>query len=83
MNFSSVFTEDSHLSIFCDIKEEPALKSLQGNIAFFRVRASRCPFHLRQQIHGVTHILIAERSLNLRCLWKVGIPFVSKPDNQL
>ena len=83
MTFSRVSTEDSDLPISCDIKYAPAFKSLQRNPVFFRVRASRCPFHLRQQIHGVTHIPIAERSLLLRCLWKVGIPLVLKPDNQL
>ena len=58
-------------------------KSLPGNPAFFLVRASRCPFHLRQQTQSLNHITIAERSLLLRCLWNVGIPLVSKPDNQL
>ena len=72
--FSRVPTEDSDLLIFCDKKDEPALKLLWGNIDFFRVRSSRCPLHLRQQIHGVTHIHIAERILLLTCFWKVGIP---------
>ena len=83
MTFSRVSTEDSDFPISCDIKDEPAFKSLQGNPAFFRVRTSRCPFHLRQQTQGATHIPIAERSLLLGCMWKVGIPLVSKPDNQL
>ena len=83
MAFSRVSTEDSDLSIPWDIKGEPAFKSLQRNRAFFRVRVSRCPFHLRQQTQGATHISIAERSLLLRCLWKVGIPLVLKPDNEL
>ena len=81
--FSRVSTEHSDFPIYCEMKEEPVFKSLQGNPAFFRVRASRCPFHFRQQIQGLTHIPIAERSLLLRCLWKVGIPLVSKPHNQL
>ena len=83
MAFSRDSTEDSDLPISCDIKDEPVFKSLQGNPAFFPVRASRCPFHLRQQTPGATHILICERRLLLRCLWKVGIPLVLKPDNQL
>ena len=81
--FSRASMEDSDLPISCEIKEEPVFKSLQGNPAFFRIRASRCPFHLRQQTQGLTHIPIAERSLLLRHLWKVGIPLLSKPDNQL
>ena len=83
MAFSRVSTEVSDLPIPCDIKDEPVFKSLPGNPAFFPVRASRCPFHLEQQTHGVTNIPRAEGSLLLRCLWKVGIPLVLKPDNQL
>ena len=83
MAFSRVSTEDSDLPITCDIKDEPVFKSLQGNPAFFPVRACRCLLHLRQQTHGATHITVAERSLLLRYLWKVGIPLVLKPDNQL
>ena len=30
-----------------------------------------------------SHIPIAEKSLPLRCLWKVGIPLELKPGNQL
>ena len=59
MTFSRVSTEDSDFPISCDIKDEPAFKSLQGNPVFFHVRASRCPFHLRQQIHVFSHIPIA------------------------
>ena len=83
VTFSRVCTEDSDLPISCDIKDEPAFKSLQGNPVFFHVRASRCPFHFRQQTHGVINIPIAETSFPLRCLWKVGIPLVLKPDSQL
>ena len=83
MAFSRDSTEDSNLPISCDIKDEPVFKSLQGNPAFFRVRASRCPFQLRQKTPGATHIHIGERRLLLRCLWKVGIPLVLKPDNHL
>ena len=65
------------------MKGEPAFKPLQGNPAFFQGRASPCPFHLRKQTQGPSDILIAEGSLLLRCLWKVGIPLQSKPGNQL
>ena len=67
----------------CEMKDEPAFKPMQGNPAFFQVRASQCPFHLRLQTQGPTHIPIAEESLLLRCLLKVGIPLQSKPGNQL
>ena len=81
--FSRVSTGDSDIPISCEIKDEHAFRSLQGIPAFFPVRASQCPLYLRQQTQGATHIPIAERSLLLRCLWKVGIALVSKPDNQL
>ena len=61
MAFSKDSTQDSDLPILCDIKDEPVFKSLQGNPAFFRVRASRCPFQLRQKTPGATHIPIGER----------------------
>ena len=80
---SRVSTGDSDSPLSCEIKDKPSFKSLQGNQAFFRVRASRCPLHLRQQTQGLMHIPIAERSFLLRCLWKVGIPVVSKSDSQL
>ena len=47
--FSRVSTGDSDIPSSCDMKDEPAFKSQQGNPAFFRVRASRCPSHLRRQ----------------------------------
>ena len=81
--FSSVSTGDSDIPSSCEMKDEPAFKPLQGNLAFFPVRASRRPFHLRQQTQGPSHKPIAERSLLLRCLWKVGIPLDSKAGNQL
>ena len=65
------------------MKDESAFKPLQGNPAFFPVRASFCPFHLKQQTQGPSHIAIGEESLLLRCLWKVGITLLSKPGNQL
>ena len=81
--FSRVSTGDSDIPSSCEMKDEPAFKPLQGNPSFFRGRAYRCPFHLTQQIQGLTHIPITERSLLLRCLWKVGIPLELKPGNQL
>ena len=65
------------------MKNEPAFKPLQGNPAFFRVRASRCPFHLRQQTQCPSHLPIAEGSLPLWSLRKVGLPLLSKPGNRL
>ena len=81
--FSRVSTGDSDIPSSREKKNEPAFKPLQGNPAFFQVRASRCPFHLRQQTQGPSHIPIAEGSLLLRCLWKVGIPLQLRPGNQL
>ena len=72
--FSRVSTGDSDIPSSGEMKDEPAFKPLQENLAFFRVRASRCPFHLRQQIQGPSHIPTAEGSLLLRCLWKIGLP---------
>ena len=65
------------------MKDEPAFKPLQVNPSIFQVRESRCPFHLRKQTQGRSHIPLAEGSLLLRCLWKVGLPLLSKPENQL
>ena len=73
MAFYTVSTGDSYIPSCCEMKDEPAFKSLQGNQALFRVRASWCPFHLRQQTQGPSHLPIADRSLLLRCEWKVGI----------
>ena len=81
--FSSVSTGDSDIPSSCEMKDEPAFKPLKGNLAFFRVRESRDPLHLRQQTQGSSHIPIAEGSLLLRCLWKVGLPLQSKTGNQL
>ena len=63
------------------MKYEPALKPLQGNMAFFWVRASRGPFHLRQKTQSHSHIPISEGRLLLRFLWKVGLPLQSKTGN--
>ena len=37
--FSRIFTGDSDIPSYCEMKDEPAFKPLQGNTAFFRVRA--------------------------------------------
>ena len=81
--FSMVSTGDSDIPYSSEMKDEPAFKSLQESLALLRVRASRCPSHLRQKTQGPSHIAITERSLLLRCLWKVSILHVSKPGNQL
>ena len=81
--FSWVSTGDSDIPSSCEMKDEPAFKPVQGNLAFFRVRASRCPFHVRKQTHGPSQIPIAEGSFLLRCLRKVGLPLQSEPGNQL
>ena len=81
--FSRVSTGYSAIPSSCEMKDEPEFMPLQGNPAFFQVRASQCPFHLRKQTHGPSNIPIAEGRLLLRCLWKVGIPIQLKPGNQL
>ena len=81
--FSWVSTGDSDIPSCCEMKDEPAFKPLQGNPAFFRVPASRCPFRLRQQTQGSSHIPIAERNLLLRCLCNGDKPLESKPGNLL
>ena len=81
--FYRVSTGDSEIPSSREMKDKPAFKPLQGNPAFFRVRASRCPFDLRQQTQGPTHTPMAKGSLLLRCLWRVGMPLQSKPRNQL
>ena len=58
--YSRISTGDSVIPSYCQKKDEPAFKPLQGNPAFFQVRASRCPFHMRQQTQGPSHITIAE-----------------------
>ena len=81
--FSMVSTEDSDIPSTCEMKDQHAFKPLHGNPAFFQVRASRCPFHLRQQTRGPAHIPIAEGILLLRGLWKVRLPLQLKQANQL
>ena len=80
--FSRVTTGDSDNPSSCEMKDEPEFKSLQGNPALFRVRASRGKFHLRQKTHGPSQLPIVEGKLLLICLWKVGSPLQSKTGNQ-
>ena len=65
------------------MKDDPVFKPLQGNWTFFRVRESRYPVQVRQQIQGPSHIPIAEGRLLLRCLWEGGLPPQQNPGNQL
>ena len=67
-DFSRVSIGESDMPSFCEMKDEPDFKPLQGNRAFFLVRASRGPFHLRQNTQGRSHIPTAEENLLLRCL---------------
>ena len=64
--FSRDCPEDSDIPLTCEMKDEPAFKPLQGNPTFFRVRESRYPVHVRQQIQGPSNIPIAEGRLLLR-----------------
>ena len=79
--FSRVSTGDSDIPSSCEMKDKPAFKPLQGKSAFFQVRASRCPFHLKQQTQGPCHIPIAEESLLFRCFWKLCLTLHLKPGN--
>ena len=63
------------------MKDEPAFKALQGEPAFFLVRATRGPLYLRQKTQSCSHIPIPEGRLLLRCLWKAGLPLQSKTGN--
>ena len=58
--FSRVSTGDSDIPSSCQTKDKPEFKPLQGNPAFFCIRASRGPFQLRQKTQGSSHIPIAE-----------------------
>ena len=66
-------TEASDIPLYCEMKDEPAFKPLQGNPTFFRVRECRYPLHVRQQIQGPSHIPITEGRLLLGCLWEGGL----------
>ena len=78
---SRVSTRDSDIPSSCAMKNEPAFNPLPGNAAFFLVRASRGPLHLRQKTQIPSHIPIAEGMLLLSCLWKVILPLQSKTGN--
>ena len=71
---SRISTQDSDIPSSCQMKEEPAFKPLQGNPTLLLVRESLYPLHLRQKTQGPSHIPIAEGTLLLRCLFKVGLP---------
>ena len=79
--FSRVSTGDWDIPSSCEMKDDPEFKEMQGNPAFFWVRASQGPFHLRKKTQGPSHIPIAEGKLHLKLLWKVGSPLQSKTDN--
>ena len=83
MAFSRVSTGDSDIPSSCEMQHEPEFKPLQGSPAFFGVRVSQGPFHLRQKTQGPSHIPIAEGKLHLRCWWKVDSNLPSKTRNQL
>ena len=59
------------------------MKTLEGNLDFFLIRASRGPFRLKHKTQGPSHIHIPKDKLLLRCLWKDGLPLQSKTGNQL
>ena len=67
-------TEYSDIPLYCEMKDEPAFKPLQGNLSFFRVRESRYPLHVIQQIQDPSHIPIAEGRLLVRSVWGGGQP---------
>ena len=81
MAFSRVSTGDSVIPSSREMKYEPSFKPLHGNPAFFSVRASRGPFHLRQKTQSPSHIPISKGRFLLCCLWEVGIPLQSKTGN--
>ena len=59
--FYRVSTGDSDIPSSCEMKDEPAFKPLQGNPAFFGVKASWCPLHLRQQTQvPLTYLLLTK-----------------------
>ena len=72
--FSRDCTEDSDIPFSCGKKDKPAFKPLQGNLIFFRVRESRYPLHVRQQIQGPSRIPFVEGRLIFRCLREGGLP---------
>ena len=70
---SRISTQGSDIPSSCQMKDEPALKPLQGNPNLFLVRESRYQLHLKQKIQGPSHIPVGEGRLLLRCLFKVGL----------
>ena len=58
--FSRVSTGDSYIALSCAMRDERAFKPLQGNLTFFRVRASRYTLYLTLQTQGPSHIPISE-----------------------
>ena len=56
---------------------------MQGNLAFFRIRASRGIFTLKHKTQGPSHIHIPKVKLLLRVFRKDGLPLQSKTGNQL
>ena len=81
--FSRVSTGELDIPSSCERKHEAEFKPLQLIPAFFWVRVSRGPFHLRQKTQGPSHIPIAEGKLHLRCWYKFGSNLQSKTGNQL
>ena len=71
---SRISTQDSDIRSFCQMKDDPAFKPLQGNPTLFLVSESRYPLHLRQETQGPSNINIGEEKLLLKCLFKVGLP---------
>ena len=59
------------------------MKTLQGNLDFFLIRASRAPFRKKHKTQGPSHIHIPKGKLLLRCLWKDRLPLRSKTGHQL
>ena len=59
------------------------MKILQGNLDFFRIRASRGPFRLKHKTEGPSHIHITKGKVLLRSFWKDGLSLESKTGNQL
>ena len=74
--FSRDCAEYSDIPLYCEMKDEPAFKPLPENPTFFRVRESRYPLHMRQQIQGLSHIPIPEGRLLLTCLLDGGLPLI-------
>ena len=61
--FSKLCTGYSDIPSPCEMKDEPSLKPLQGNLAFFRVRGSHCPFHWRHKFRvPLTYLVLREGS---------------------